>query len=338
MISSNDLLMICLGGCGGTMPNLPGCLNHSSSRASKIKNAMHAIRLLVGMLGVIAFSCGEASVDLPEEARISFGPPQAVTLEGYQGHIMEPFVSRDGKYLFFNNLNAPSENTNLHWGTRLQATRFQYQGEIANVNTLALEGVPSMDVNQAFYFVHTGSYDTTLSTLYRGVFSEGRLQEVQLLESVSNRLRGWVNFDLEVSYDGQTLYFVDGRFDAQGGPHEADLVMARKQGDRFVRLPESDYLLQHINTHELEYAAALTRDELEICFTRVAAPLSPTSLPRIYLARRKSREAPFDNVQQIKSLSGFVEAPTYSPDDQSIYVHKKEGNRYRLYVVSKLEE
>jgi len=83
---------------------------------------------------------------------------------------MEPFLSRDGKYLFFNNSNDPRVNTNLHWATRIDDLTFQYKGEIQGVNTNALEGVPSMDRNSVFYFVSNRSYDQTASTIYRALF------------------------------------------------------------------------------------------------------------------------------------------------------------------------
>jgi hypothetical protein len=43
---------------------------------------------------------------------------------------MEPFVSRDGKYLFFNNLNEPLVNTNLHWAERVDDLHSKHRGEI----------------------------------------------------------------------------------------------------------------------------------------------------------------------------------------------------------------
>lgn len=42
-----------------------------------------------------------------------FGDPQPVRLLGYVGDPMEPFLSRDGRWLLFNNLNEPSVDTNL---------------------------------------------------------------------------------------------------------------------------------------------------------------------------------------------------------------------------------
>jgi hypothetical protein len=67
---------------------------------------------------------------------------------------MEPSISRDGQYLFFNNSNDPSVNTNLHWAERIDDLTFQYRGEIAGVNTTSLEGVASMDRNNVFTLSH----------------------------------------------------------------------------------------------------------------------------------------------------------------------------------------
>ena len=44
-----------------------------------------------------------------ESARVS--DPRPVVVEGYDDHLMEPFVTRDGKFLLFNNSNEPPEKT-----------------------------------------------------------------------------------------------------------------------------------------------------------------------------------------------------------------------------------
>lgn len=288
---------------------------------------------LLWFAGMICFSCSEDNGSLDEISPIDFGVPVLVTIEGYNGHVMEPFISRDGTVLFFNNLNVPTENTNLHWCTRINDTLFRYEGEIENINTPSLEGVPTMDKDNVFYFIHTGSYEETLSTIYKGEFAAGSVLNSVLVDNVSRNTAGWVNFDVEVSNDGNTLYFVDGRFDANGGPYESNLVIAEKEGEQFFRSNDSDEILQNINTEDLEYAAAITKDELEICFTRV--PANGRSEPKIYIAERESADEPFANVHQIENLSGFVEAATYSQDDQGIYFHKKEEDLHRLYYVRK---
>jgi len=107
----------------------------------------------------------------PSGQATEWANPQRVAILGYDGDAMEPFFSRDGEYLFFNNSNDPHVNTNLHWAVRVDDLTFPYKGEIGGVNTAALEGVPSMDRSNNFYFVSTRSYNQTASTIYRGIFS-----------------------------------------------------------------------------------------------------------------------------------------------------------------------
>lgn len=293
---------------------------------------MFRIKIIIVSILLLFFSCNEGQSDLFEADALLFDDPLPVTVMGYEDNVMEPFLSRDGSVLFFNNLNAPSENTNLHWCIKQNDTVFQYMGELRNVNTDDLEGVPSMDVDNNLYFVYTGDYEETLSTIYKGMFTSGNVNDVKLVSGISRRQAGWVNFDVEVSNDGQTLYFVDGRFDADGGPYESDLVMATKQEDGFVRLPNSEKIFENINTDALEYAAAISKDELEICFTRVAFPLNKNSSPKIYIATRNTKAEAFSNVVQLGNLTGFVEAGTYSPDDNTIYFHKRENGLFKLFL------
>jgi hypothetical protein len=103
-----------------------------------------------------------------------FGGPRAVEIVGYHDHAMEPFVSRDGRYLLFNNRNDPSENTDLHWAERIDDLTFRYRGPIDGVNTAALEGVPSLDREGNLYFISPRSYQDTLSTVYRAKFKAAR--------------------------------------------------------------------------------------------------------------------------------------------------------------------
>jgi hypothetical protein len=60
----------------------------------------------------------------------AFGNPLRITIQGYSGQAMEPFITRDGQYLFFNNSNDPSVDTNLHYAGRINDVTFEYKGEI----------------------------------------------------------------------------------------------------------------------------------------------------------------------------------------------------------------
>jgi hypothetical protein len=242
---------------------------------------------------------------------------------------MEPFISRDGRYLFFNNSNDPAVNTNLHWAERVDDQTFQYKGEISGVNTAALEGVASMDSYNVFYFVSTRSYNQTASTLFWGVFTNGAVSGIELVPGVSTSTPGIVNFDAEVSPDGSTLYFVESQI-GPTGLQTADILIAERNGTSFVRSSNSAAIMQQINTNALEYAPAISASGLEIFFTRLEG-----NAPLIYIATRASTSAPFDSPKRVQAITGFAEAPTLSPDEKSLYYHKNENNQFVIYRVTR---
>jgi hypothetical protein len=261
-----------------------------------------------------------------------FAGPQRVTLRGYSGHAMEPFVSRDGRYLLFNNSNDPAENTNLHYAERIDDVTFQYRGEVQGVNTAALEGVPTMDRAGRLYFISTRSYAESFSTVYRGSFAGGRVSGVELVRGVSRRQPGMVNFDVEVSPDGGTLYLVDSRFRGNV-PETADLFIAERRGEEWVRAANSDALLRNVNSEALEYAACISADGLTLFFTRAAKGLARP--PQIYVSQRRKAREPFGKPQRLLAAEGFVEAATLSPDERSLYYHRRDGMQYVLYRVTR---
>jgi Tol biopolymer transport system component len=265
-----------------------------------------------------------------EREYAAFGNPERITIRGYSDHAMEPFITRDGRYLVFNNSNDPSVNTNLRYAERKDDLTFEYKGEVAGANTQALEGVPTMDKNGAFYFVSTRSYKETLSTIYHGRFSRGAMTGVKILEGISEKAPGRVNFDVEVSADGRTLYFVDGVFSGKPTPDKADIAIAVRGDAGFRRSAGSAELLKNINTDALEYAACISPDELELFFTRVGK-----NGPVIYRSTRKTVTQPFDPPERVAAIKGFVEAPSLSPDGRSLYYHLKEGERFVIYRVSR---
>ncbi len=259
-----------------------------------------------------------------------FNNPEKVAIIDYNDHAMEPAISRDGKYVFFNNLNEPNVNTNLHWAEAINEVTFKYQGELNGINTMSLEGVASMDRDNGFYFVSTRSYEQTSSTIYRGIFDAGNITNIELVPGVSTITPGMVNFDAEISPDGKFIYFVDSKF-GKSGPLTSDIVMAERQGSEFIRLGDSSTILQSVNTEKLEYAPAVSESRLEIYFTRFDG-----KLPGIYQATRSDINLPFENPKKISSISGFVEAPALSPDELSLYYHRKENDGvFAIYRVTR---
>lgn len=264
----------------------------------------------------------------------AFGAPQRVAIRGYDGDAMEPFITKDGRYLLFNNRNDPRTNTNLHFAARMDELTFQYRGEIKGVNTPVLEGVPSLDREGNLYFVSVRSYQETLSTLYRGRFNDGTVTGVELVAGVSQRKPGIVMFDAEIAADGRTLFIVDGLFTGGPVPKTADIMIATRDGTGFRRLPASAELLRNINTKGLEYAPAISNDLLELFFTRIPVS-SGTPQPLILRSTRRHIEDPFGLPEKVAAITGFVEAPTLTHDGRALYYHRLDGNRFAIYRVTR---
>jgi hypothetical protein len=243
---------------------------------------------------------------------------------------MEPFITRDGRFLFFNNRNEAADNTNLYWAERIDDLHFKYRGEIRGVNTPALEGVASMDRDGNFYFVSNRSYDRTASTLYRARFADGALTAIELVPGVSLGRPGIVNFDAEISADGNTLYFVESEFSWLGKPKSARILFARRDGKTFVRDPASGPIMASVSADGLNYAPATSASECEIFFTRAGS-----NGPAIYAATRADKTVPFGQPAHIDAITGFAEAPSLSPDEKSLYYHKKENGRFVIYRVTR---
>lgn len=262
-----------------------------------------------------------------------------MTIEGYTQDAMEPFVSPDGQYLFFNSSNSIAP-TNLYYATRIDDVTFQFQGEIAGANVSgpgALTAVPSMDINNIFYFISNRSYAQTFSTIYSGTFSNGSLSNIALVQGVSKDKLGDVNFDQCISPDGGTLYFVDGVFSGGASvPAAATIAIAKRNGDHFRRLKNSARIMRKINTHDLNYAPDISKSQLEFFFTRIPIQNSqPKPPPIIYTATRSSTSKPFGEPRRIEAISGFAEAPALSPDEKSLYFHLQVSGTFVIYRVTR---
>jgi hypothetical protein len=263
-----------------------------------------------------------------------FAGPKPVEIVGYQGHAMEPFVSRDGHYLLFNNRNDPSENTDLHWADRLNDLSFHYRGKIEGVNTSVLEGVPSLDRQGNLYFISPRSYKDSLSTVYRAKFKDGRATGTELVQGLSSSKPGLVTFDAEISADGQHLYAAEGDFGGGSGPQSADIFIARRTADSFERSPDSARIMANVNTSALEYAPAISSDGLELFFTRASGVLLWRKLT-IEHATRRSVDEPFGPSRTLAAIAGFVEAPSLTGDGKALYYHAKVDGTFRIYRVTR---
>lgn len=327
-----------------------------------INNKHLLIPTAAGLLVLLLTSCsGGDSISVavePSSAEISFSNPRPVSIVGYTGDAQEPFISRDGGLLFFNNLNAATldngaeNDTNLHYASRIDDVNFQYLGLvqgaandlIAGVNEL--EGVASMDNNSRFVFVNTTDYldassPNYLKSLFVADYVSGELLNVQAIPNLKSTrgpgegaVLGELNFDAELHGDGQALYYVEGLFSGNPFPDAANIALATKQATGFVEDVNSPALFEAVNTSDLEYAPSISSDQLELYFTR-SVGLSASGFA-IYVATRDSVMQPWQRVHRLTAMVGeFVEGPSISADGSLLYYHQKTAGVFGIHVAQR---
>lgn len=287
-------------------------------------------------LVLFIFAALPARADEVSEAA-AFNRPQEVAVTGYNGDVMEPFLSRDGQTLFFNNLNDPKVNTDIYYATRVDTLHFAFQGPIVNVNTdKALEGVPSMDSAGNFYFISPREYNWTYATIWTGSYNEGRVGGAKLAGGdLSLGAGGWFTMDAEISADGYTLYATDNHRRRFGGgvPDTSLFFLGDRVGPgQFRRSQATGFIMRLVNDPEaLQYAAATSADERTLYFTRWYEAASDMG---IWVSTRADKTQPWGAPERIKAIKGAAEAPTVTPDNCGIYFHKREmdGRFHLLYA------
>lgn len=287
-----------------------------------------AAALALSAIGFIA-----ASAKAPEPpAWARYGPPAPVRILGYDDDAMEPFLSRDGETLFFNNRNHPPEITDLHWAERVDDLTFRYRGRVEGVNSPTLDGVATMSAGNRFCMMSIRSYFQNFATVYCGDWSVGRVTALALQQHAAPLIAGRLVFDIEVDATGQSMILADGLFRGGPVPARSDLRQARLVNGAFRLTPADDGLFAAINTRALEYAAALSADGLTLSFTRMEGP-PPFSSATIWLARRARTTDAFGAPARVRAIQGFAEAATFAPDGRAFYFHRRTGNSFTLWRV-----
>jgi len=286
------------------------------------------------LLVFLTTSCSKSSSPPPaSNDYTAFNNPQLVTINSYTSDAMEPFISRDGQYLFFNSNTGGATDKDIYYATRVDDTTFQNQGPITAINSTAVDGTPTEDAAKNFYYVSLVSYNgtTNLNTLYSGTWNGSTVTGITPLSSLTLS-PPLLFFDIEVSPDGSTLYLSAGAFP---GPSAADIVIAVNSGGGFTLDSNSASIMANVNTTDkLEYAPAISANGLELFFTRFDPN---TSQARIYRAVRSDTSSAFGIPQLVSAITGFVEGPAFSPDEKSLYYHRLNTgtNKYEIYRVTR---
>jgi hypothetical protein len=259
---------------------------------------------------------------------IAAGAPEPVRIEGFSDEAMEPFISRDGRYLFWNSRNDPGANTTIHYAENDRGV-FVYRGILLGTTSYDLDATPTMAGDGRFCFVSTREYRRALLTVFCGAFDGKRVVSPTAQASLPGQRLGRIIFDVEYAADGKSLIFAEGTFSGDAVPDDADLFMATVGTRGFERSQYSPAIFGNVNTDDLEYAPALSEDGLTLYFTRVTG-FWMFRKPHLFRATRASLDEPFGKPQQMKELEGFVEGPSLAADG-TLYFHKKIDGRFSLW-------
>lgn len=323
--------------------------------------------LLLVSFSVFTIGCGQSdgnnnqtipTDDSNQSPTPIFANPRAVTIYGYVGDAMEPYISRDGSILFFNNLNAATlsngeeNDTDIHYAARVDDVTFEYIGPVIGasednlIQQNELEGVPTMDGQGRFYFIRTVDYldnssENYLRSIYSADYANGSLTDIQSVTNLrtdrqagDSPIPGELNFDVEIHQGGQVLYFVQGIFSGSAFPDEADIGIANKNAGEFIVDAASEDLFEQINTNNLEYAAAISTNQLELYFTRASGNSFLGFDFEILVATRDSLSQAWRTPVVIEAIQGEVtEGPSITADGILLYYHQKVDGIFQIFVV-----
>jgi len=265
-----------------------------------------------------------------------------VRISGLSFDAMEPFISPDGSYLFFNNLND-GVNTKLYYATKINDSTFNFEGELLGTNQTEmphLDAVADLDSNGNFYWTSTRNYPAQLDNLFHGTFSAGGVSDIERVQGDFNmNIPGWLVMDHGISLDGQFLYFNNARFNDSEclGPCETNLGIAKKDNAAtFNTLANSSSILQHINdANYIYYAPCISSDNLELFYTRyLKGPITPSTVFEICVAVRNDPQSEFSIPRVLFSdvISNLIEAPTLTVDKNIIYYHRKTSDSHKIVM------
>ncbi|MDZ4716171.1 MAG: hypothetical protein SH819_11955 [Cytophagales bacterium] len=295
---------------------------------------IRAITKLTLLLAGLLVACSED--EKPTPVFSDFKNPTSISILGYTGGAMEPFVSNDGQYLIFNNPTEGAADANIHYATFVDANTFEYKGLVQGVNTSAFEGAPSMDASGNLYYTSLTSYPSNLLSIYRGVFSQGVVSGASAVDqNLTKNQVGMIDMDAVISEDGAMMVLAIAKFSGKTYPDESNFIIANKINGQFVKDPNSNALLVNINTNLLEYAATLSHDGLELFFNRTDLSGTPFVF-HIMVATRKTKAEPFGAPKKVDAIAGeIIEGPTLSANRKDLFYHQKINGVFKIFKVSR---
>lgn len=310
---------------------------------------MNIVRAIILLILVFGFSSAKANwVDvlnqLPEYEinndiqNDEWFNEEQVEVLNYSGHIMELGISPDGEYLLFNDKNEP--NKDIHWSKRINDRIYEYQGKVQNTVSKKVDAAPSFDGLGNIYFTSLKAYSGNSQSIFVSKFQDGIAVDPVLVDGniyvkkQNKPFMVWISLDPDVTDDGKLMFYSEGRFDPRAGfPYPFNVRGAERVNGQFLKI--KDEILKNINTNNLEYAPAISSDGLEIFFTRIAKVNGQPKMLGIYTAKRSSIYEPFSSPGKIMAITGDVEAPVLSGDENYLYYHRRYQGKFKAYRVTR---
>jgi hypothetical protein len=306
-----------------------------------MKSLAILICIIVLVCVISCVGCGNApTIGKPTDDNSAIAYPEftdetEVIINGYDADAMEPFITKDGNFLFFNSLND-GVHTSLYYAVKVNDTHFAFRGEISGVNGTGphLDAVASLDVHHNFYFVSTRNYPRVFENYQTGVFTQGAVTNAQSVPgNFYIRSPGWIIMDAEISKDGGLLYYVNAHFTGTALPDQSRLGIAEKNASVFKKISLSDSILSKVNDPRyLVYAPAISSDGKELYFTRIE---KGTLTTEICVSVRLQNNAAFSAPKKIEISGSNAEAPTLTDDGRRLYYHKKLGIDGKYHIFTK---
>jgi hypothetical protein len=281
-----------------------------------------------------------------------YANPQPLEITGYSENEdeMEPCISLDGKYLFWNGSNAGDLPMHIYWAKRVSDLKFGCFGIVPGSQSAHRDMTPTLDAANNMFFGSDRSFGQDHRTTHVGHWEPKGLNNVaSVAGDISNKcgispdMKTFrINMDQGISPDGKTLILSFASF-ARGEevPRESDLVWSiRGLNGQFNKAANSDDTLRAVNTERLEYAPAVSSDGLELYFTRAAtlgqlAKNDGTPFIQTMIATRNSATEPFGKPARLTAIEGFCEAPSITLDRKELFFHKKVGKCFRIFRVTR---
>lgn len=193
--------------------------------------------------------------------------PEKLSISSDAWSDLDPFVSPDGKQLFFVSTRPdagkiPENNKNDMdiWVATRSGVEWSAPHRLENVNSGGKEGSPSVARDGTLYFFSDRQAGNGKNALYESRFVKGHYEPAMLLPAAINA--GPSDTSPFIARNDKTLLFYSTR---EGGLGKADLYVSYKKHGKWIA---SVNLGSVINSADSEYDPAVSPDGQELFFGR----------------------------------------------------------------------